>query len=198
MLNLSSPLRLLIPLSLLVAFGAACSSEGLGKLPPEEYEQQEESSIVGAPSEGGAGGGGAVKAVDCHADDSIEGTPGSCEAVDSENACQACVQERCCSEQSACNATAPDSVCSFGSTLFESRAVDGGEIGCMMECFASRSENGEFEGSENDIASCSSQCAASECSQNTIQAPSSALAACIIGSGENQPGCRTECGFTDE
>lgn len=202
MLNLKTSLRLLVPLSLLVGFGAACSSTGLGKLPPEEYEQDETSPIVGAPDggapAGGAGGGGPVRAVDCHPEGMIEGNPGSCEAVDPDNSCQACVQERCCVEQSACNATAPDSVCSFGSTLFESRAVDGGEIGCMMECFASRDENGEFSASEDDLDACSSQCAASECSDSSIRPPSSALAACIIGVGQEYAGCRSECGFTEE
>jgi hypothetical protein len=146
-------------------------------------------------ADGGAGGGPGQSVIDCHPQEQIEGTPGSCLPVDPSNDCQSCVQASCCSEQQACNATAPDSACSFGSTLFESRVVEGGEIGCMMECFAARQEAGSFEGTGDDISSCAGQCGASECASAGVRAPTTALAECIVGIKEGSGGCLAECGF---
>lgn len=169
--------------------GIACSSRGLGMLPEDPNE-----NVGGA--DGGAGGGPGQSVIDCHPKGRVEGTSGSCLPVDPENDCQRCVQTTCCAEQQACNATAPDSACSFGSTLFESRVVEGGEIGCMMECFVAREEAGTFQGTEDDISSCAGQCGASECSGAGIQAPTTALAECILGVTEDSGGCLAECGFS--
>ncbi len=158
-------------------------------------EDSEQGADVNESGDGGAGGGPGLSVIDCHPKDQIEGTAGSCLPMDPSNACQSCVQANCCAEQRACNATAPDSACSFGSTLFESRVVDGGEIACMMECFAAREEAGTFDGIEADISSCAAQCGASECQGVGIQAPTTALAECIVGINEGADGCLAECGF---
>jgi hypothetical protein len=167
------------------ATAIACSSPGLGSLPEDQLEGDN----------GGAAGGPTQGAIDCHAEGVVEGTFGSCRAADSENDCQRCVQATCCTEQETCNATAPDSSCSYGSTLFESRVVEGGEIGCMMECFAARESAGELEGTESDITACSAQCGASECQGTAASAPTIALAECILGTNSDDGGCRAECGF---
>lgn len=159
--------------------GAAAEAQ-----PPDESDR-------GALGMGGVSG----LALDCGGTQDPAG--GSCEPTDPQSACQACVARSCCVEQTACNSVDPMNTCAFGSTLFDGRPIEGGEIGCLMECLTSRTSDGSFVDSETALALCSSRCAASECGAGRASSVSEALAACILGgTAPGDDGCREPCGLT--
>lgn len=161
---------------------AACSST------PAAYDLPDDQDTAGVGGENGAGGAGAI---DCSP---LATAGGSCSPVDPTSLCQACVEVECCTEQQACNSTAPATACAFGSTLFDGSQVEGGEIACMMECFAARADEGILGPTEDDVSVCSASCAASECGAENASSATEDLAACILGVGA-QAGCAEQCGL---
>lgn len=176
---------LLLPLVALALSGVilpACSSS------PAAYDLPDDQETEGLTSGGGAGGAGPL------ACGPTATAGGSCEPADPTNLCQACVEVECCAEQRACNSTEPETTCAFGSTLFDGSPVEGGEIACMMECFAARSEEGVLGATEDDVNACAELCAASECGAERASAATTELAGCILGVGA-ESGCAQQCGF---
>ena len=142
------------------------------------------------------GFGGAVNGLDLSCSGKGPFSGGSCQPEDPTNSCQACVLTQCCAEQEACNSVEPMNSCAFGSILYEDRVVQGGEIACMMECLAERSNDGTLVGDQSDVEVCSSSCAASQCGAERASDVTLALSACIVGNAETgQNGCRAECGL---
>ncbi len=186
----TSFLRVLSLLLLLPACGPTSPSSE----PSPETRAQQQLPHVEGESLGGWGGSVARLPLDCVAAHPPEG--GTCAPTDATSTCQSCVATRCCSEQAACNALQPMNSCAFGSTLFQGSAVPGGEIGCVMECLANRSESGVFSGQPDDIEPCVDQCAASECGSQRASTITRDLAACIVGNApQGDAGCRNECGL---
>jgi len=183
---------------LLIALAAGCTT-AVGDLNDEEdaLEEQVPTDADGAnldsEADGGAGGGPTI-VIEC-SDESPSGTSGTCEPADDSSECQQCVAAQCCEEQSSCNSSGPDSACGFGSTLYNGAPVDGGEIGCMMECFAEREESGTFSADIGDLESCAERCGASECGDGSASETTKGLASCIIGLKAGNPGCTAACGF---
>lgn len=121
--------------------------------------------------------------------------PGTCEPTEPNSACQACVKAKCCEEQTACNESFPDRACAFGSTLYDGRQVEGGEIACMLECLAGRTMLRKAASDTEDLRDCSAACAASECGDPRVSVPTAQLANCIVGSDTEAGGCSYECGL---
>jgi hypothetical protein len=71
----------------------------------------------------GMGGGGGADP--CNP---VGSTPGSCTAADPNNACQVCVQNKCCGEFAACAGESPNHPCGWGGPSGT------GEIVCFQEC----------------------------------------------------------------
>ncbi len=152
-----------------------------------------------ATDRGSLGIGGRVEGLtlDCSSEEQPSG--GSCLPTDPENGCQACVAERCCAEQRACNSTEPMNACAFGSTLLSGRPIEGGEIACLMECLAMREEDGLLVGDDRDLQACSGECSASECGMGEASGVSQELASCILGGAHGGgSGCRDECGLNSQ
>ena len=140
--------------------------------------------------------GGSVGGLDLDCELAATPSGGSCEPTDDQSACQACVAARCCEEQAACNSLEPMNACAFGSTLLEGRAIEGGEVACMMECFADLASTGNLDGDESDIDACAASCGASECGTQPANLVSRELASCILGDTRGDQGCRLECGLS--
>lgn len=180
----------LLSLAFLLGLAGACTT-AIGDLNDEDAAPP---SAPEARTDGGAGGAEEQIVVEC-TDEAPSGAAGSCEAVDPDNDCQTCVATHCCDEQSQCNASGPDAACSFGSTMLDGAAIDGGEIACMMECFVSRKAAGTFKSTAEDVTACEELCGASECGARGASATTTALASCIIGLKDSSDGCRASCGF---
>ncbi|GEM_PF-3276298 len=184
-------------LSLGALFAGACATS-LDDERSGEFSNLLQNIEGGSDATTGTAGAAATTTIVCEAFLDAERAPGSCEADDAQNACQVCVQSRCCAEQEACYATSPESICGFGSTLFAGHVVDGGEIACMLECFDSRrvegTLNGQFELAQD---SCASECSASECGAQTASERTRNLSACILGLNAGDDGCAAECAFLE-
>jgi len=162
---------------------------------------------TGGASTGGAGGmgGDPTTALDCLESGEPTGTPGSCEPIadelDSNYACQACAAEYCCAEVEACSADDPLTACYYGSTArlgFNGEPIVG-ELDCILDCLREIPDD-EFVGDDYEIESCAAECGSAECNEDRAGDASTALAACLVGIGNDvaPAGCQTECAILDE
>ncbi len=169
------------------------ASGGMGGNPATGGTAPGGSSATGGSSLGGEGGSAA--SLDCQEDGSPEGTPGSCEPLsepgDQNYECEACVQEFCCSEFEACNASGPKTSCRFGSTLLAGFPVEG-EFDCMLACLR---DVDYFYGDETQMLDCADQCGSSECNPGKAGLAAQELVACMLGyeNTEYPLGCQDAC-----
>jgi hypothetical protein len=120
------------------------------------------------------GSAGAAAPYTCDPDGSLVTTPGSCVPSDSTDACQQCIQQKCCDEWEKCLGTNPNNACGWGGP----KATDGtypGEIFCYQDCYV----NG------GDKATCAGQCASDGC--GTIASPTNDIITCL------DTNCLVEC-----
>jgi hypothetical protein len=116
---------------------------------------------AGSSATGGAAGSGGSAGHVC-ANVSPGGGTNTLNCVDTENnACQKCIETKCCAEFEACWTANPNNPCAYG-------APDGsGEIYCMMECAAAA----------GSVSGCDGACQSSGCA--TIDPATSALWGCM-------------------
>lgn len=175
----------------LVLFGG-CASDNVHSETEALLRVAPEVEVVAAA---GAGSRARLESPLIECDDAVpRRLPGTCEPTEPNSPCQACVQAKCCEEQTACNESFPDRACAFGSTLYDGRQVEGGEIACMLECLAGRTLRDAASEAEN-LRDCSAACAASECGDGGVSVPTAQLANCIAGSDTEAGGCSYECGL---
>jgi hypothetical protein len=154
----------------------------------------------GGAATGGEGGSGAAANLDCQSDGTTAGTEGSCVPVsdigDSNYDCEACVQEYCCAEFEACNASDPVTACRFGSTLSGGEPIEG-EFDCMLSCL--RGLEGAL-GDAYDVATCAGECGSSECNPNEAGPFAADLISCMLGidNEDNPLGCQDACAMLPE
>ena len=120
------------------------------------------------------GTAGAAPAYTCDPSGNLGSTPGSCVPSDSTDACQVCIQQKCCTEWEACLGTGPNNPCGWGGP----KASDGtypGEIFCYQDCYV----NG------GDQATCAGQCTSDGC--GTIAAATNDIITCLDSN------CLSEC-----
>ena len=115
--------------------GAAGLGAGEGGAPPTSFQCD--------PAEGGA-----------------VGTPYGCEPDDVNDSCQTCIQSKCCSEYSACNAYNPGNQCGWGgpAKLPSGKDYPGGEAICIQQCIK---EGVEASGTDPDaelVGTCAAGC----------------------------------------
>lgn len=187
-----------------VCTGEDCPDFGGGGLGGQDTGGDTGGSGGGATS-GGTGGmgqggmGGESLVIECT--DTASGTAGSCEPSDAEDACQVCIESKCCAEQEACYAYEPEQACGWGSVLYDGTAMN--EASCMLTCLDDLEEdpNHEFLGVQEDLDMCSAQCGAVECGESSTTEVTNDLAGCILGThNDDDPdndeiGCQVECGL---
>ena len=142
----------------------------------------------------GSGTGSSSATLDCQVDGSADGTPGSCEpqssSGDANYDCEACVQELCCSEFEACNASDPVTACRFGSTLYDGQAIEG-EFDCLLDCMRTSG----YLGDEYELNECAASCGSAECNPDESGPAATDLMGCMLGLNnvDNPTACREAC-----
>ncbi len=143
---------------------------------------------------GGASGGTAP--LDCQEDGTPAGTPGSCEPGEPDSVnyeCESCVQQFCCSEREACEATKPRTACRWGATLLEGEPIEG-EFDCMLACLRNLPPE-DFLGDEYNVEECAAQCGSAQCNEAEAGPAAKNLITCMLGiNNEDYPlGCQEAC-----
>jgi len=94
------------------------------------------SGTAGAGTAGSntAGTAGApATSFECDTDDGeLQGTPTSCTPMDAQDACQTCIQSKCCDQFSACYAEGPRDQCGWGGPPVSLGQATVGEIACAQ------------------------------------------------------------------
>jgi len=124
------------------------------------------SATAGSAPAGGSGGtGNAPGSFQCDppseagAAPVAEGTPLSCEPGTSPNACDKCVQTKCCAEYGACYATDPGNQCGYGGPLMYNGAANVGELQCFTVCLQNAVAKSQIAPTAEEIGGCASECA---------------------------------------
>lgn len=151
-------------------------------------------SSGGSTTGGTAGDTGGEAGLDCHEDDTVQGTLASTEPNAADDECWACIKQECPDEFAECHAIEPYSVCGY-----DDADVLAGEIGCMFECFDELASGDDpvFSGIQEDIDDCAVECGgATACGTTSPSSVTIQLAACAIGL-EGGNGCQVECGWQE-
>jgi hypothetical protein len=151
------------------AFGGGGGEAGSGS------GGQSNSGGTGTGGPGGQGGSGDV--VDCEADGTALGTPGSTDPATTDDDCAKCQMVNCSESYSLCNAHNPKAACRYGTTEFDSMTIDG-EWDCMNSCFFKRQETGDWAGDQEDVDACAALCKSAEC--DAISPVTTDLASCTL------------------
>jgi len=129
----------------------------------------------GTAGTGSGGTAGTAAAYQCDPDGTLASTPGSCVPSDANDACQQCIQQKCCTEWEKCLGTNPNNACGWGGPKDPTTGDYKGEIFCYQDCYV----NG------GDKATCAGQCASDGC--GTIAAPTNDIITCLDSN------CLVEC-----
>jgi|GEM_PF-1133582 len=146
-------------------------------------------------SSAGAGGNTPRTPFQCDpSDGSAVGTPNSCAPVTPADACQKCVQAKCCTEFGECFATNPGNQCGWGGPA-QLNGINNysGEIACMQVCLIAAVAEAGTAPDTSQVNSCANACATSisngatkECGP-VIGSQTSALVGCLLSN------CSTAC-----
>jgi hypothetical protein len=127
---------------------------------------------------GGAGGEGPAPAeLACESEESESTT--SCTELDSDNPCELCIQENCCTQFEACLGEGPDQACAWGGPEGE------GEFYCVQNCMLAFAEDSNYDEENLDI--CAGECLTESCDLPNV----TDITSDMIGCGNNE--CFTEC-----
>lgn len=164
-----------------------------------------DSSTGGETASGGSGSGGEANtggsggtiepSFDCHDGGGAEGTLASTELTEKDDECWACIKTSCPDAFAECHAIVPHSVCGWDGFGEEDY---GGEIDCMIECFDTLVDDGEFLGTDDDVSDCAAECGASTCATGEVTSVTYSLASCAIAAEDIADfGCQAECGWLE-
>ena len=120
----------------------------------------------------GTGGTGGSAAIQCDPSGTLGGTPGSCTPDNTNDACQVCISQNCCTAWNACTATSPDNPCAFGGPP----GSVGGEIGCYHQCVIDAQMDGGVA-SQEQMGICAGSCLTPSCT--TIAATTNDMTDCL-------------------
>jgi len=121
-------------------------------------------SATGGSGTAGSATGGGSNAVpfqcDPEGEGGAQGEGNSCEPVDPKDACQVCVQAKCCAEYSACYATDPGNQCGWGGPQkVNGEDNPGGELTCIHECLKAIVKKNMIAPTDSDVQTCANNCA---------------------------------------
>ncbi|HEY3493607.1 MAG TPA: hypothetical protein VGK73_02930 [Polyangiaceae bacterium] len=131
----------------------------------------------GEPGTGGTGGSGTSGAggegpsedeiPECDPDEGdLDNTPyPTCEPINSDSACEVCIQESCCEESKECFSYAPGNVCGWGGPDASDTEAGEGEINCYQTCILEYIDENEGVCDVDGEDECIAQCTTDSCGQ---------------------------------
>jgi len=121
----------------------------------------------------------------CDGDTAVPSMVPACAPAAVTDACNKCLQTKCCEEWKACNSTEPMSACAAGA-----KAGEPGQFDCMTKCFA----DGAMDAANaNDLlAECAGKCTL-QCDATDNGNPTQATNDLVGCANDAETGCQTEC-----